>query len=56
MNLATWLGSGVEPRVAAQRAGLGVAVLFRVRATCLDGAAAAAHAGSEAALRAEGSP
>ncbi|MFJ2220817.1 tyrosine-type recombinase/integrase [Streptomyces anulatus] len=50
--VSTWLSSGVEPQVVAQRAGHSVAVLFRVYAKCLDGAAATANARIEATLRA----
>ncbi|GAA5615259.1 site-specific integrase [Streptomyces platensis] len=49
--VSTWLSSGVEPQVVAARAGHSVAVLFRVYAKCLDGAAAAANARIEAALK-----
>ncbi|WP_103517789.1 tyrosine-type recombinase/integrase [Streptomyces sp. SM10] len=49
--VSTWLSSGVEPQVVAQRAGHSVAVLFRVYAKCLDGAAATANARIEATLR-----
>lgn len=49
--VSTWLSSGVEPQVVAQRAGHSVAVLFRVYAKCLDGAAATANARIEAMLR-----
>lgn len=51
--VSTWLSSGVEPQVVAQRAGHSVAVLFRVYAKCLDGAAATANARIEATLRGE---
>ncbi|MEO3852459.1 tyrosine-type recombinase/integrase [Streptomyces sp. B8F3] len=50
--VSTWLSSGVEPQEVAQRAGHSVAVLFRVYAKCLDGAAATANARIEATLRA----
>ncbi|MET9408657.1 hypothetical protein ABZX90_23245 [Streptomyces sp. NPDC002935] len=46
-----WLSSGVEPQVVAARAGHSVAVLFRVYAKCLAGAAATANARIEAMLR-----
>ncbi|EGG46664.1 integrase [Streptomyces griseoaurantiacus M045] len=49
--VSTWLSSGVEPQVVAARAGHSVAVLFRVYAKCLDGAAATANARIEQALR-----
>ncbi|MGW6144072.1 tyrosine-type recombinase/integrase [Streptomyces sp. NPDC055140] len=49
--VSTWLSSGVEPQAVAQRAGHSVAVLFRVYAKCLDGAAATANARIEAALK-----
>ncbi|MFF1927285.1 tyrosine-type recombinase/integrase [Streptomyces sp. NPDC058228] len=49
--VSTWLSSGVEPQEVAQRAGHSVAVLFRVYAKCLDGAAATANARIEATLR-----
>ncbi|MEU8944023.1 site-specific integrase [Streptomyces sp. NPDC048489] len=49
--VSTWLSSGVEPQVVAARAGHSVAVLFRVYAKCLDGAAANANARIEAALK-----
>lgn len=49
--VSTWLSSGVEPQVVAQRAGHSVAVLFRVYAKCLDGGAAAANVRIEAALK-----
>ncbi|MFE9648181.1 tyrosine-type recombinase/integrase [Streptomyces sp. NPDC006365] len=49
--VSTWLSSGVEPQVVAQRAGHSVAVLFRVYAKCLDNAAATANARIERALR-----
>ncbi|MGW2059858.1 hypothetical protein ACWCO9_04090 [Streptomyces sp. NPDC001937] len=49
--VSTWLSSGVEPQVVAQRAGHSVAVLFRVYAKRLDGAAATANARIEATLR-----
>lgn len=49
--VSTWLGSGVEPQVVAARAGHSVAVLFRVYAKCLDGAAATANARIEQALK-----
>ncbi|MGW9044104.1 tyrosine-type recombinase/integrase [Streptomyces lydicus] len=49
--VSTWLSSGVEPQVVAARAGHSVTVLFRVYAKCLDGAAAAANARIEIALK-----
>ncbi|MFF1836789.1 tyrosine-type recombinase/integrase [Streptomyces sp. NPDC058231] len=49
--VSTWLSSGVEPQVVAQRAGHSVAVLFRVYAKCLEGAAATANERIEATLR-----
>ncbi|MFB6676576.1 tyrosine-type recombinase/integrase [Streptomyces sp. NPDC056390] len=49
--VSTWLSSGVEPQLVAQRAGHSVAVLFRVYAKCLDGAAATANARIDAALK-----
>lgn len=49
--VSTWLSSGVEPQVVAQRAGHSVAVLFRVYAKCLEGTAVAANARIEATLR-----
>ncbi|KUN76238.1 tyrosine-type recombinase/integrase [Streptomyces griseoruber] len=49
--VSTWLSSGVEPQVVAARAGHSVAVLFRVYAKCLEGAAATANARIEAMLR-----
>ncbi|GAA2994067.1 tyrosine-type recombinase/integrase [Streptomyces fulvorobeus] len=49
--VSTWLSAGVEPQVVAQRAGHSVAVLFRVYAKCLNGAAATANARIEATLR-----
>ncbi|MFF7802082.1 tyrosine-type recombinase/integrase [Streptomyces olivaceus] len=49
--VSTWLSSGVEPQVVAQRAGHSVAVLFRVYAKCLDNAASTANARIEEALK-----
>jgi integrase len=49
--VSTWLSSGVEPQLVAQRAGHSVAVLFRVYAKCLDGMADTANARIEEALR-----
>ncbi|MEC4018858.1 tyrosine-type recombinase/integrase [Streptomyces sp. H27-D2] len=49
--VSTWLSSGVEPQMVAQRAGHSVAVLFRVYAKCLEGAAVTANARIEATLR-----
>lgn len=49
--VSTWLSSGVEPQVVAQRAGHSVAVLFRVYAKCLDNSASTANAQIERALK-----
>lgn len=54
--VSTWLSSGVEYQVVARRAGHSVAVLLRVYAKCLDGAAATANARIEATLRGGRSP
>jgi integrase len=49
--VSLWLNSGVDPMEVAQRAGHSVAVLLRVYAKCLDGAAELANKRIEQALR-----
>jgi integrase len=49
--VSTWLSSGVEPQLVAERAGHSVAVLFRVYAKFLKGGDEAANAKISARLR-----
>ncbi|MFB6962285.1 hypothetical protein ACFCYB_36235 [Streptomyces sp. NPDC056309] len=48
--VSTWLSSGVEPQLVAQRAGHSVAVLFRVYSKFLKGGDEAANAKISARL------
>lgn len=52
--VSTWLSSGVEPQLVAERAGHSVAVLFRVYAKFLKGGNDAANAKISARLRGQG--
>ncbi|MGI5251887.1 tyrosine-type recombinase/integrase [Actinacidiphila glaucinigra] len=54
--VSTWLSSGVEPQLVAERAGHSVAVLFRVYAKFLNGGDEAANAKISARLRERGKP